>query len=357
MDKFKIDGHKLYWHLDRVLQWQESGVVSPIYIEVSPVGYCNNKCIFCGVDYAMDKNSKLDTGIFCERLSEMGRLGVKSIMLAGEGEPLLHSDIGTIIKTAKNSGIDVSMTTNGSLGNYILWQEILPELTWIRFSVDAGSPEVYSKVHGVPQSFFEKTMKNIEEAVRVKNERNLKVTIGVQYLILEENIRDIEKSVEIFSGLGVDYFSLKPYSMNPRTIKKKNEKYTKDIVRHVQEIVDRRKNGNGTKLIFRKESLGKYIEGEKYFHHCYALPFNGYINSRGDFYACQQYIGDERFMTGNVYEMDMQSIFFGEKREKLIRFGRDDLAVQNECRLNCRMARINEFLEVIENKPDHVNFI
>ena len=50
MDKYLLDGHKLYWHLDRVEEWQAKKVVAPIYVEISPLSVCNHKCIFCGID-------------------------------------------------------------------------------------------------------------------------------------------------------------------------------------------------------------------------------------------------------------------------------------------------------------------
>lgn len=155
-DNYCIDGHKLLWHLDRVLEWQENRVIAPIYVEISPISSCNHNCIFCGIDFAMNPGFKLNTGILCKRLEEMGVLGVRSIMFAGEGEPLLHKDLPLFVKTAKEAGIDVSITTNGSLGNYALWKELLPYLTWIRFSVDAGTADVYANVHRVQQDAFHK---------------------------------------------------------------------------------------------------------------------------------------------------------------------------------------------------------
>lgn len=219
MDKYLIDGHKLFWHLDRVVEWQDNRVIPPVYIEISPVSFCNHRCIFCGIDFARDKGFQLDTGLLCKRLEEMGRLGVRSIMFAGEGEPLLHKDLPKLIKVAKDSGMDVSLTTNGTIGNYEIWTEVLPYLTWIRFSVDAGSPEVHSKVHNVPADFFNRTIGSIKEALRVKRDLGLAVTIGVQFLIIEENIKDIENALRLFDEIGVDYLSLKPYSLHPQMIK------------------------------------------------------------------------------------------------------------------------------------------
>src|SRR3990167_6458018 len=99
LDKYNIDGHKMDMHPERVAQWLGGNKreVYPIYVEISPVGHCNHRCTFCAVDYIGYKSRSLDVIKLKQALLEMGIKGVKSIMFAGEGEPLLHKNIGEII--------------------------------------------------------------------------------------------------------------------------------------------------------------------------------------------------------------------------------------------------------------------
>ena len=104
-------------------------------------------------------------------------------------------------------------------------------------------------------------------------------------------------------------------------------------------------------------SFNIYVRKEKQFKHCRALPFWGYISSKGDFYTCSVFIGDKRFSAGNVHKQDMRNIFFGKRRKDSISYAEKKLSVAKECRVNCRMARVNEFLEFLAQKPEHFNFI
>src|SRR5689334_10032440 len=103
----RIDSHKLIFHPHRVGRWLEGKTTYPLYMEISPSGACNHRCKFCAKDYIGYTPRFLDTALLLERLTEMGSLGVRSIMFGGEGEPLLHADIANIIAHARSAGIDV----------------------------------------------------------------------------------------------------------------------------------------------------------------------------------------------------------------------------------------------------------
>ncbi len=357
MDSYRLDGHKLYWHLDRVLAWQRGEAVPPIYVEVSPVSFCNHRCIFCGTDFAMGKKSQLDAHTLSARLKEMGALGVRSIMFAGEGEPLLHKEFPILARGAREAGLDVALTTNGSVGDRSLWEQLLPHFSWVKFSLDAGTPRIYSRVHGVPEGTFDRTLGSIEAAIAVKKDRNLDVTLGIQFLVLEENREDIRKAMQLFRSWTIDYLVLKPYSLHPRMIKDKEVQYPPEIIDEIQRIVEMNRGSSGPEIIFRRQAMETYATKKRGYDHCLALPFWGYLSAGGDFYTCSVFLGDPRFKGGNIHKENMKDIFFGEGRKNAIALGEQALSTSEECRVNCRMARINEFLQTLKHPPQHVNFI
>ncbi len=358
-DRFAIDGHKLFWHLDRLAEWQKIRQIAPIYVEISPVSFCNHQCLFCGLDFAHNEQVVMDADILMTRIGEMAKFGVKSIMFAGEGEPLLHPRIAEIAAYAKSCGIDVSITTNGMLGSRDLWEALLPSLTWIRFSIDAATPETYAAVHGISPISFARTITSLKEAIRAKQEQDLPVTIGVQFLMIQQNITDMVTALHLYSEIGVDYLSFKPYSEHPQMLNKSGFTYSASLIDAIEKNVEAfvRLNTSMTTIIFRKAATEAYSDGVQRFTSCRALPFWGYLSSRGDFYTCSVYLNDERFKVGNIYAETMKTILFGEKRKQSIAYAERELEIGHECRVNCRMARINEFLEFLNSKPDHINFI
>ena len=45
--KYIMEGHKLYWHLDRVRDWMKGKRIVPIHIDVGLSKGCNIRCEYC----------------------------------------------------------------------------------------------------------------------------------------------------------------------------------------------------------------------------------------------------------------------------------------------------------------------
>lgn len=355
-DKFNIDTHKLNYHIGRVNDWVQKKIVYPIYVEITPAGACNHRCTFCAVDYIGYKTVFLETQLLMDRLAEMGRLGVKSVMFAGEGEPLLHKDLPKIIRHAKASGIDVSITTNAVPMTQKWAEEALEHLTWVKASVNAGTAETYGKIHQTKPRDFDKVIGNLDKAAEIRTRNNWECTLGSQMVLLPENEMEAMTLARTIKSAGCDYVVIKPYSQHKKSITREYEniQYEKSLA--LKEKLETL-NDENFQVVFRINTMKKLEETNQYYEKCYSTPhFWGYIMGDGSLYGCSAYLLDDRFCYGNINNQTFQEIWEGEKRRQCQDFVENELDITN-CRKNCRMDEVNRYLWDIKHPPPHVNFI
>ena len=109
--------------------------------------------------------------------------GVKSIILTGWGEPLLHPNLIEMIKLCKEKKLAVRFTTNGSLLDEGKAQQLIDSgLDAITFSVDEVKPKENSIGHEVKSQ-----LENIIQLQRMINNQNASLEIYLQSVFQENN--------------------------------------------------------------------------------------------------------------------------------------------------------------------------
>jgi radical SAM protein with 4Fe4S-binding SPASM domain len=341
-DKFRLDSTKIQFHPRRVTalidgrdDWERAKEIYPLYVEVSPVGACNHRCKFCSVDFIGYKPVRLDSARFHNLMCEFYLCGVKSVMFAGEGEPLLHTEINRMVDSARFNTIDVSFTTNGTLLHKL---RDLDRISWIKVSMNAGTAKTYAAVHRTKENDFYAVWRNIEYAVKRKG----KCTIGVQMVVLPENEHEVHHLKKLCLDAGVDYCVLKPYSQHKSSLTHEYENF-KPV-----DVIER------TGIIVREEA---FKTTEIPYEKCNATPFLwAYLMANGDLYSCSAYLLDDRFNLGNVNTESFKAIWHGEKRRANWEYVRKHLDI-HDCRVNCRMNQANVYLNQLDNGVPHENFI
>lgn len=347
-----MDSHKLIYHPETVARWLNGENIYPIEMEIGLTNACNHRCIFCAVDYTGYQSNRIDSRILIGNLEELALRGVKSIIYAGEGEPLLHREAPDIINRTKDLGIDAAMSTNGVLLTPEMSRECLGSLTWIRFSVAGITDTTYDRIQQGKPGDLSRVLSNMEAAVRVKKEQGLNTTLGVQLLLLPDNKNEIVQMGKELKKIGVDYFTVKPFSQHPqsRHILQVDYKEMLELEKEVKQL-----KTDNYKVYFRAHSMQK-LECKRCYKHCWALPFMVYMDAKGNLWPCIVFMGKDELKYGNIYESSFADIWEGGHRKEIVdHFMNMDL--EKNCRELCRLDEMNRYLDQLKHPGEHVNFI
>ncbi|MCE1225271.1 MAG: radical SAM protein [Geobacteraceae bacterium] len=326
----------------------------PLYIEVSPVGSCNHRCVFCAYDYIGYPNRKLETVRMLELIDELAECGLRSMLFAGEGEPLLHPDIVPFVARAKEKGIDVGLFTNGQLLDAQMAEQLLPLLTFVRFSFNGGGRENYAAVHSVKADVHDKVVNNITKAVELRNSNRWAVDIGSQFVLLPENIAFLETATEILKCCGVDYLCIKPFMQRVSQTYQLNNQFQLQEIDATLAKAERRSDSTFS-VLARRNTFQNY--GKRSYDHCFGTSFITVLNSAGVISSCLPYWELEDFAYGSIYLHSFREIWNSEKRIKIKDFLENRIDV-HACPASCRPDATNSFLcDIRHPQVKHINFI
>jgi MoaA/NifB/PqqE/SkfB family radical SAM enzyme len=419
-DQTRIDGQKMDMHPERLAQWraakgdwEKTKNVYPIYVEFSPYGVCNHQCTFCAVDYIIDRHDHpmLPYDVFARTLEDMAKRGVLSVMFAGAGEPTLYrdknagKDLADIIVLCDELGIDTALTTNATGLNESFCERAFTAngLKWVRASFNAGTREVYAKIHRTKESDFDKVVANLTGAVKIRNRLGAGVKLlgqivavpaaqgvkGRHHLTVVEgyptNIDTVVPLARILREIGMDNLAVKPFKQHTVELHEDEEKHlgvtrsdmyqgtsysseTWDaLFDELQEIETDR-----FEITIRRGAMSQQDAEWRGYNTCFSTPyFWAYVEADGHLWGCSAHlgrfdeydceIGDHRFRFGNVNEQSFTEIWHGDRRKACWEYTRkapcDGGLDVSKCMKGCQMDMPNVYLWQLQNPEPTRNFV
>jgi MoaA/NifB/PqqE/SkfB family radical SAM enzyme len=223
-----FNSYKLLAHVDRWrLIKRGKAIPAPITITVDPTNICNFNCAWCNAEYIRKHrkrslsektmNALADFLPFWGANSNVYEPGVKSICVAGGGEPLLNPSTPNFIERVTYNGIEVGIVTNGShIDDGI---DALSRCTWVGVSVDAGRPETLDKLKGLNPKLksFDRIVNNISILVDYSKRHQTRLSlsrpgygVSFKYLLYKDNIGEIFEATKIAKEIGCKNIHFRP---------------------------------------------------------------------------------------------------------------------------------------------------
>ncbi|MBI2438814.1 MAG: radical SAM protein [Lentisphaerae bacterium] len=360
-DRFLMDSHKLLWHLDRIVDSQAGKRIAPLHIDVGLSKGCNIRCHYCygatqGNLYQKGKNVYFPREPLLRYMREAGAMGVRSMALIGEAEPLINPHVYEAIAVGKKAGVDLAMGTNGILFDTgRQGEQALELLTWLRFNVSAASEEAYRRLHGSAE--FKTLIEKIKFCVARKRQRKLPIAIGLQMVLTPQDADEVVPLARLGKSLGVDYLEIKHCSDtqdNRLHIYQHLASYGQFDERLQQAEAE---STDDFAVIVKWANINS--QGKRDYDACLGAPFLLYSTGEGLLYPCGQFFSyrSKEFLLGNLVTGSFKQIVESDHYWKVMDKVRCGVDVHKECYAFCRTNAINSFLWRLAHKPEHVNFV
>jgi len=152
---------------------RSKGWIKPLYAQISVTEKCNQRCWWCYASSSPEKSCSLPLEELKELMGFLDSWGVLGVAFGG-GEPFMYPHLPEIAEwTWNNTGLDVSVTTNGT----------------------ASSEEQISRLEGYV-SEVRVSIRSVEACNTLLKFLNRKFGVGVNLLLLKGNTWALEEIVE-----------------------------------------------------------------------------------------------------------------------------------------------------------------
>ncbi len=312
---------------------------------------CNLRCVHCySSSRDVEYSDELTLSQSKEMIDSLARLGCPVILFSG-GEPLMHPHLLEMMAYAKDAGLRVVISTNGTL----LTDEFLETasdigLSYIGVSLD-GLREVNDRFRGVAGAFD-----TALEGIRRTKAHGIKV--GLRFTINKRNAQEIDGIFDLMIEEQIPRICFYHLVYSGRGSKLRDEDLTNDETREVIDlIIDRTAQMHGSGfapevLTVDNHADGPYLylrmlrEGHPRAADAMRLMLMNGGNSSGDGIGCiswdgevyaDQFSRDRSF--GNVKERPFDEIWSDTSNEIMAQFKHKYPHVTGRC-ADCRFLYV-----------------
>lgn len=257
---------------------------------------CNLRCVFCDL---WDRPENMPYERVVALLDEAQAIGTKTLVLTG-GEPFMHPRLFDIVRAARERGMGVNITTNGTLVEK-RWEELREAgVDSLSVSVDGLAP-THDALRGQP-GCHSRTMKAL---TRLRQEGG--VGVSLYFVVTRKNVHELPEVYELSRqiGAGFDFWPVND-AKDLYLIEEEDKARYREAVAYVAA----REPAVAARRHFYEEGLA-YHDGLSGPVRCLGLVDQYGVTYEGDLLPCCVW-GGEDLKVGNVFETPLRELWSSE---------------------------------------------
>ena len=362
-----LDGTKIAWHQDRIRAWERGERIAPITIDMALTRACNYGCHFCYAMLQENDRHQITTKVMYDFLEDCARMGVKGISFVSDGESTISPAFVPSVRRGDELGISMAVGTNGFVLTRSKLEQILPHLTYLRVNISAGERDRYGEIMGCKPEWFDRVKQNIRDMVEIKRRDNLKVTIGMQMVLMPQYGDQILPLAKLGKELQPDYLVIKHCSDNEDGDLGVDYAGYEALYRTLEEAESYSDSNYRVVVKWSKIKTGR----ERNYQRCYGAPFMLQLSGSGLVAPCGALFNEryKKFHIGNICETRFYDLWQSDHYWEVMNYlSGPRFNAQKMCGSLCLQHKVNEFMdgyrkgqfelpEMTAQPPAHINFV
>jgi MoaA/NifB/PqqE/SkfB family radical SAM enzyme len=287
---------------------------APSQVQIEVTNRCNLSCRMCPRDALGVPREDMPFELFQQIVDRIE--GVKLVTLTGWGEPFIHPDLFNMIQYSKGKGLQVKLTTNGTLEDDVVQRRIVDSgLDSITFSLeDTGGKS--GEGHGGTQA-----MENLKGLLRLRKAQRPEVVIQVTLHAGKE--KELHELIRLGAEIGAERINLSRLDLrfNP-SLRRPSHAEEASLFRGAERLGTER----GIQVDFIPYAISRGVERLSYrvlrklLHrsgrYCLRLYDYLYVNLKGEATPCCSL---PLYSVGDILKEDLRAIWKGEQLRKFRR--------------------------------------
>jgi MoaA/NifB/PqqE/SkfB family radical SAM enzyme len=353
-------------------RWRD---LRPVTVDIVPSLDCPQDCLACsnadwrkntrtgGWHNQTEEERRMSPETMTRVIERVAASGAKAVVFTGGGEPLENPATVDGILLARRLGLEVGLYTNGILLTpERVSQFIRAQVTFIRFSINAGTSAVHAQVGGYDPQLpkFNQVLAMLRLLASQKKAAGSACTLGISFIINPWNVQDLLPLAQALHALeldpetrgGVDYLTIRPSLVHRgyRGGKQFDEALFHTSHRIIESQVRPLFASSSLKILEIENRFQSVHDREKPFARCTSTPWFGAVGPDGRMYLCaESYYGHERICLGDLNRQELPEIFSGAQAQSVI--ASIDFAT---CPPVCKMHELNKWFEQFNKAPETV---
>lgn len=288
-----------------------------------------------------------------EIIDDMAEMGIGALECTGGGEPTVHPDCVDIMKYALDKGLDVALVSNGELFRPGHIENLL-RCKWVRFSLDAATPEVYAANRRIKGERMHRVTANIKALTEARKRyiadgNKCDLIIGIGFVLNKENWWEAAACARLAKSLGADNIRISAVFQPDDDSYFAN--FYEGALAQCKEA--RQLEGDGFRVFDNFGDRYQDLVDKNPTHpFCGYQQFTTYVGADESNFRCCLLAYSDRGTIGSLKNQRLKDLWSSDEKKK--DFETFDATQCSRCMFGSKLKTI---LYAIDTNPQHANFV